>query len=133
MNFTRSSIIIFCFSLVFYLVYTCMLLALKLFFTLFFQILALITLSFVGLGLYGQRPIRYVIDTYLADTIRIRYIPYRYDTYSIHTLPIRYVFDTIHQARFWAVFKVTHFSMVRWHAPPQFILLHWRRGILGTL
>ena len=27
----------------------------------------------IGLGRYGQQPIRYVFDTDLADTIRIRY------------------------------------------------------------
>ena len=32
-----------------------------------------ITVYFVGLGRYGQQPIRYVFDTDLADTIRIRY------------------------------------------------------------
>jgi len=39
----------------------------------------------VGLGRYGQQPIRYVFDT----------VSRRYDTYSIRTLPIRYVFDTV--------------------------------------
>jgi len=79
-----------------------------------------------------------------ADSIRNRYIPCRYDTYSIHTLPIRYVFDTYladtirirydTPGAFLCRFQGYALLLgVRWHAPPQFILLHWRRGILGTL
>jgi len=35
--------------------------------------------ALLGLGRYGQQPIRYVFDTDLADTIRIRYDTHVHD------------------------------------------------------